>query len=157
MRTLNLALSLLVMFVLSVFTGCSDQLTSPSADGSSTQNPSVNSATKEPSTIDLFRTQIRLKPYRSYKFNSSNTPFVRFNSVDVFIIDDPNLDKYAKDCQDLLVYSGVANDKKGSFGCHIKGLNESEIVVENTSSGFVDLNIVLSGVRSKVYTGNDSL
>jgi len=154
MRTLKIINAGIVILFLSFVVGCSDQLTSSGATTEPKINQEVVSEIKG-NTIDAFRTQIRLKPYRTYRFNSSNTPYSVLNSIDVETILSPDFDKPVKDCEDILIYQSDG-DKKKSYGCHAKGFVASELIIENRGSDFLDLTVVLTGVKKKQYIAVDT-
>lgn len=157
MKTLNLIKTAVVILVISILIGCSDQITS--SGNVETQSNGKKLAVSETGfdlpVKNVYRVEIRLKPYRSYTFNKSNTPFVKFTAFDIVNIVSPDEDKLISDCQDIKVYStSVKYDKL--LGCHGKGLNLSDITIENTTSQFISLRVELDGVKAKQYIAVDT-
>ncbi len=147
MRNLKLLGAALAVVILSFLTGCSDQITS------SGENAVNNAAVSEAeSQIDrpLFHTEIRLKPNRSYTFNYSNTGLISFNNVKVERINFPSDDDTQNNsCKDIKVYS-VQKLKKIELGCSGSNLNLKEIIVLNTGSSMIDIDVVLSGEKRPI-------
>lgn len=140
--------SVTVIMVLSIFTGCSDQITSSGETGSSEKGEGVVISTVEESlpVIQTYRTQIRVKPHRAYTFDVMSTGFDRFYSIDINNLTvNPNEDRLADECSDIMVYSN--NLKKESMNCHSKGFEVSQITVENTGSSFLDLDVSLRAFK----------
>ena len=152
MSFIKMILPVTVIMVLSIFTGCSDQITSSGETGSSEKGEGVVISTVEESlpVIQTYRTQIRVKPHRSYTFDVMSTGFDRFYSIDVNNLTlKQTEDKLADKCGDILVYSN--NLKKESMSCHSNGFEVSQITVENTGSTFLDLDVSLRAFKqSKV-------
>ncbi|MEO8446042.1 MAG: hypothetical protein ABI528_01030 [bacterium] len=156
MRTLEIIKTGIVILIISFAVGCSDQLTS-SGNANVITDPKINKEVVSEikgSTIDVFRTQVRLKPYRTYRFNSSNTPYSVLNTIDVETILSPDIDKLVKDCEDILIYQSNG-DKKKSYGCHAKGFVASELIIQNQGSGFLDLTVVLTGVKKSMVVDTE--
>lgn len=151
MKTLNLVRTAVVILVLSILVGCSDQITS-SGDDVQTYGKRIYPKDTDYGipAKNVFRTEIRLKPHRSYKFNKSNMPFVKITSFDIVNIAVQGEDKFVPNCQDIKVYSNLPK-YDGALGCSNKGLNLSELTIENTSSQFISLSVELDGVRAKKF------
>ena len=152
MSFIKMIVSVTVIMVLSIFTGCSDQITSSGETGSSEKGEGVVMSTVEESlpVIQTYRTQIRVKPHRAYTFDVISTGFDRFYSIDINNLTViPNEDKASDVCRDILVYSN--NLKKESMSCHSKGFEVSQVTVENTGTSFLDLEVTLRAFKqSKV-------
>jgi len=152
MSFIKMILPVSVIMVLSIFKGCSDQITSSGETGSSEKGEGVVISEVEESlpVIQTYRTHIRVKPHRSYTFDVMSTGFDRFYSIDISNVTvNPNEDRASDDCRDILVYSN--NLKKESMSCHSKGFEVSQITVENTGSSFLDLDVSLRAFKqSKV-------
>jgi len=148
MSFIKMILPVTVIMVLSIFTGCSDQITSSGETGSSEKGEGVVISTVEESlpVIQTYRTQIRVKPHRSYTFDVMSTGFDRFYSIDISNLTVyPNEDRASDDCREILVYSN--NLKKESMSCHSKGFEVSQVTVENTGSSFLDLDVSLRAYK----------
>ncbi len=152
MSFIKMIVSVTVIMVLSIFTGCSDQITSSGETGSSEKGEGVVISTSEESlpVIQTYRTQIRIKPHRAYTFDVMSTGFDRFYSIDISNITvNPKEDRATDVCRDILVYSN--NLKKESMSCHSSGFEVSQVTVENTGTSFLDLDVTLRAFKqSKV-------
>ena len=152
MSFIKMIVSVTVIMVLSIFAGCSDQITSSGETGSSEKGEGVviSSAEESLPVIQTYRTQIRVKPHRAYTFDVISTGFDRFYSIDINNLTViPNEDKASDVCRDILVYSN--NLKKESMSCHSKGFEVSQVTVENTGTSFLDLEVTLRAFKqSKV-------
>ncbi len=150
MSNLKIFKTAIVIFVVSLLAGCSDQLTSPGSgnfeSSNKTKQEAASTVEKSITKDQYFRIQIKLKPHRAYIFNVSNTNFYAINSIDVQNLSlDPNSDRYLNKCQDIIVYGSTTDDVL--LNCHSTGLNLKEIVVENISSKMLDLNVTLGGLK----------
>ena len=152
MRFIKMILPAAALIVLSISAGCSDQITSSGETGSSEKGEGVVISTVEESlpVIQTYRAQIRIKPQRAYTFDVMSTGFDRFYSIDINNLSlNPNEDRQADDCRDILVYSN--NLKKESMSCHSNGFEVSQVTVENTGTAFLDLDVTLRAFKqSKV-------
>lgn len=147
-----------LIIVVSILAGCSDQITSSSDHttnpGSSGVPKNKVSESAEKLSLKSFNTQIRLKPFRSYTFTKSNTGLDKINGIDVInLSDDPYLDKRPIECENLLVYGDSKDD--AFIHCSSKGLDLGRITVENTSAQMLDLDVFLQGVREKKATESE--
>lgn len=150
MKTLKTFQTLFLMIILSILTGCSDQITSSGETGSSEKGEEVISASSLPiklPVVPTFRAQVRLKPFRTYTFDLFSTGFDRLYSIDIDNIPVKSEDKdLVFDCSKIAVYS-LSN---GSLlDCHSSGIDVKEITVENKSSDFLDLEVSIRGVKQK--------
>ena len=159
MRNLKMFQAALVLAVLSIVVGCSDQFTSPNQEFVKSSNKGKGSdLTHEKSSANvinpveadkhvnpLYHTQISLKPGGVYKFELSNTGLNRFTSVDVSRVETASqkAEKIFDPCDGINVYS---NSKK-SLSCHSKNFKEREIYVQNTSSIALDFDVLLFGTQ----------
>jgi hypothetical protein len=150
MSNLKMFHAAIVIMVLSIFVGCSDNITSSGETGSPQKGEGVKASETEESlpVIQSYRTQIRVKPHRTYKFDEISTGFDRFYSIDINNLSvNINTDKEVTECGDILVYSSQLS--KGSLSCHSKGFEVKEITVENTGSSFLDLDVTLKVFKQK--------
>lgn len=140
MKTLKMLQVAIIALTFAAVTGCSDSPLTTGGQKSEVINRPESSADNK------VLVNVRLKPGRSYEFNSSNTGFLNIIGIDI-----KNLsvfEEFARpqgDCQDLLVYSGPKADQV--FDCHSKGFSVRKITVENTGSHMVDLQVSLTGVK----------
>ncbi len=165
MKNLRMFQAAIVIFLVSLVVGCSDQLTSSGESEnfelSKTPGKEVIPTVEESSSPDnYFRIQIRLKPHRAYTFNASNTGFDELNSIDIenLSIDADDVvadsDKNEGECQDILVLGNTTDD--GLLSCHSRGFNFKEIIVENTGSRMLDLDVAIGGMKKKYIFPVDS-
>lgn len=150
MSNLKMFQAAIVIIVLSILVGCSDNITSSGETGSPKKGEGVNASETEESlpVIQSYRTQIRVKPHRTYTFDQISTGFDRFYSIDINNLTvSTNTDKEISECGDILVYSSQLS--KGSLSCHSKGFEVKEITVENTGSSFLDLNVSMKVFKQK--------
>lgn len=158
MKTLNLVKTAFVILALSLIVGCSDQLTSSgdTAPQSNTKKKVSIHETEDglPNKV-VYRVRIRIKPGRSFTFSNANTPFTKFNYYEINNVVDPNLDKLVRDCENLEIY-GIDRDKEFKLSCHEKGISVDQIIIQNTSSSFLDLDVTLDGTRKKINVAEDT-
>ncbi|HMS33872.1 MAG TPA: hypothetical protein PKC91_07285 [Ignavibacteria bacterium] len=150
MSSLKMFRAAIVIMVFSILVGCSDNITSSGETGSPQKGEGVISSVTEESlpVIQTYRTQIRVKPHRAYKFDEISTGFDRFYSIDINNLTvNTDTDKEISECGDILVYSSQLS--KGSLSCHSKGFEVKEITVENTGSSFLDLNVTMKVFKQK--------
>ncbi len=146
MKTVKAIQTIVIVFIVSIFIGCSDSDTITSSGKWQTQKGDYNQ--KEfgnQLARPLYHGQTRLKPRQSYVFNSASTSLSRINTLDVKDITPGSIQGKSKDdCSNLKITGGV---DKYTFSCHEKGLNEKEITIENTSNYFIDLDVVMTGLK----------
>jgi len=153
MNTLKMFQLVVLITVLSVMTGCSDQLTSSgNSDAISTASKTVLSESKNTGEYSestgirnrsVVKTQIRLNPHSSFSFDYQNTGLTKFTSIRVVdLIASPNFDT---DLCDKLQISGNDNLTKQILSCESSGFNLKEIVVSNISEEYLDADVTLSG------------
>lgn len=146
MKTIKMFQIVFTITVLSIIVGCSDQFTNPefsSADisGKETVNPVT-----ENSADNRYTAQIKLKPYKSYTFDYSNTGLKEIYAINAENI-TRNFDSVNRNkCQDFIIYSKSSlNDL--NLVCKSSGFNYIDITIENTSSKMIDVNVVLTGLK----------
>lgn len=154
-RMFQTAVTTLVIIILA---GCSDSdnLTSSGATG----NLPKTSSKKDVSTVEenipapvpvpvipTHRVSIRIKPYRTYVFDASNTGFKKITSVDIAELSQNESDINVRSCRDFAIYGDSKNDT--FINCHSNGFQYSKIVIENLTSKFLELDVSLTGVREK--------
>lgn len=143
MNNLKLIITATAMLILSVLTGCSDQLVS-TGELSSNTDSRQSAAIIDKSSV--FHTVIRLKPSRSYRFNNSNTGFVKINSINAENLSlSPDEDKLVTECQDMAINS---TDNDLNLDCKSKGLDLREIEIVNTGSRMIDIDVKLTGTKN---------
>ncbi len=153
MKNLKMILPALIIFALSVFTGCSDSITS---SGESNFNSTDKAGAKEVEKMTerpLYHGQIRLKPNRSYTFNIENTGLSSFTSSEIKNISPQQLKEDSADpCRSLFIYRGgrTTEKKVNSLNCYEEKLDLKEITVQNTGSSFIEADVILFGTRPSV-------
>ncbi len=151
MKTLKAFKVVLVILVLIILGGCSDQITSPSDH---TTNPGSTGIPKDKVSeaddqvsSNYFNTRIKLGPNREYTFNVSNTGLAKFTAIDVErISNEMGDDLIAKNCRYLQIYGDGAKFDI-ALSCSSKGFDVKQIRLKNLSSRILDLNISLLGVK----------
>lgn len=159
MKNLKMFPTAIVLCVISIFAGCSDQLNSPGDSESfrltGNHGKEVIPTVEESFSPDkYFRIQIKLKPHRVYRFNALNTGFDEINSIDVENLLPEASSEYPTECQDILIYGSTTDGD--ALDCHSKGFNLKEVIVENTGSKILDLDVSLEGVKKKYEFPVDS-
>lgn len=140
MKTLKMLKAAILIVVIAITTGCSDQLTST---GVMEQNSSVNDASKIHAATHY--EQIRLKPNRSFTFDGNNTSLSRFYSVRVEEIgSNQNDDRSENVCNKISVFSASSADDR-IFQCTESGFDVSGITIQNNSSEMLDLMVTVTG------------
>lgn len=143
MNNLKSIITATAMLILSVLTSCSDQLVS-TGELSSNTDSRQSAAIIDKSSV--FHTVIRLKPSRSYRFNISNTGFVKINSINAENLSlSPDEDKLVTECQDMAINS---TDNDLNLDCKSKGLDLREIEIVNTGSRMIDIDVKLTGTKN---------
>lgn len=140
MKTLRMLQIAIAVLLIAAVTGCSDSPVTTGGQKSEVTNKTGSSADNK------LLTYVKLKPGRSFEFNSSNTGFLRILGIDIKNLSvSEESARPQGDCQDLLVYSGPKADQ--AFDCHSKGFSVRTITVENTGSRIIDLQVSLTGVK----------
>ncbi len=150
MKTLKSFLASLIVLVIAVYAGCNDQVTSSPDSDVSTYNKGHKPEVDKQTGIPVFHTQIRLKPNRSYTFNYSNTGLIKFTSINIQnLYPGASAGLADQSCKDIKIYNKYNHDKKGyvELNCQSNKLDLKEITVENTSSSFLDLDVILFGQK----------
>lgn len=163
MNALKMFKAVLVILVLSILTGCSDQITSTAYETNGrggSEKPLLKVTGAEDSrqnvvpVIPTFRTYLKLKPHRSYTFNLSNTGFSKFTSIDIEnLTAKSEIDRVSNDCQNLAIYGEIKSDV--TLSCHSHSFNFKQITVENLSSRMLELDVTLLGIRYAEPSKND--
>ncbi|MBL8006473.1 MAG: hypothetical protein JNJ56_03000 [Ignavibacteria bacterium] len=140
MKTLRMLQIAIAALLFAAVMGCSDSPVTTGGQKSEVINRPESSADNK---LTLY---VRLKPGRSYEFNSYNTGFFKIIGIDIKNLSvSEESARPQGDCQDLLVYSGTKADQ--AFDCHSRGFAVRKITVENTGSRMIDLQVTLTGVR----------
>lgn len=127
-----------VMFmVLTIMTGCSDQIVSPFSQ--STGPDAVSNASDIKKNPDVFYSKITLKPRQAHTYSTKNTIFSSFNSISVLNCGD------TKSSVEIL---GYTNDAVMILGCNSKGFIANSITIENKTQNSVELDVFLTGVSN---------
>lgn len=158
MKNLKMFQMVFAIIAVSLLVGCSDQLTSP-ADSENIEYSNKTKKEVVPTVESLsadryLRVQIRLKPNRIYSFNELNTGFAEINaiSIDNLSFDLPE-DGDINECSNITVY----NTSDGYvLNCQSKGFKSKEIILVNTSSSLMDLDVVLAGIKKRIPVPVDS-
>lgn len=136
----------LVITVLSVLTGCSDQITSSgNTESVSSASHGVTSASTVHRDKPVFKSQIRLKPNRSYTFRYENSGFATINYIKVDYLNDIT-DSQTDKCSSFQI-TGKNNFEKNQLSCESKGFNANEISILNLTDKFLDLEVTLDGIK----------
>ena len=133
MKTFKMFQTAVILTVLSILVGCSEQSTAPLSS-----EYQIKSQSSE--KIDnSFTIQIRLKPNRSYVFNIANTGLEKFYAIDI-----QNSDI---DCKEIVVFG----DSKYNYdlSCHNKKFESKNVTIQNIGSRMIDLTVTLTGIRAK--------
>ena len=144
MKTLKSATAIFIIFVLSILTGCSDQLISPVAQ-SSGSDQKVNIAEENTKDVLKYQSKISLKPNESYSYSYENTGFYSFSSISVL------------NCGDIksgLDISGYMDDQAIILDCNSTGFYAWSITIVNTTGEAVDLDVTLTGSKKRVIIQN---
>lgn len=146
MKNLKMLLAALSLTVLSFITGCSDQITSSGKQDFAASDNEITLDAGRQIDRPLFRTQIRLKPFRSYTFNLANTGLNVFNSIKakrIYFSSDSDVNNDL--CKDLRIV-GSSNEKV-ELSCNSSKFDLKEVTVVNTSSSMFDVDVVLTGIK----------
>lgn len=149
MNNLKMIISVPVILIISIITGCSDNITSPGEIFNSSDKAVTIEVAKQ-TDRPLFHAQIRLKPDRSYTLNIENTGLSSFTSCDIKNISaQTGAEDTSDPCRSLLIYSGSSSaDKKvNALSCHEEKLDLKEITIKNTSTSFIDAEVILFGTK----------
>ncbi|MEO8664763.1 MAG: hypothetical protein ABI462_04635 [Ignavibacteria bacterium] len=148
MKNLKSLAVLITMLVLSVFTACSDQLTS-SGEISSMKQDGKKPAVEEGIPIEkpVHRIRIRLEAKSTFKIKASQQGYINFTSIDINFVQNQNADKIPFDCSSIFTFG--SNRVDFPLSCHSKGFDANEITIQNQSSATLTLDIVLQGSKFK--------
>lgn len=143
MKTIKILQTGLVIIVLSILIGCSDQLMNPELSTNNNSSNSYSELSTVNSALISLETQLDLKPNGSYTFDNSNTKFAKIKSIDAEII-TVSLPAYI-DCNNLFIYS-KSSALDVLINCKSNGLDLKDITIENTSDEAISLSVKLTGV-----------
>lgn len=124
----------IVLSVISVFTGCSDEINAPSMSppiaysGSEFEQQEISTS--------VFRTNISLKPGQSYSFDYSNTGFYTVNFIMVTTCDNVEI-------------KGYNDDELIFLSCYSSGFTAKTIRIKNISSEIIEPVVYLKGSDKK--------
>lgn len=139
---------------LSTFIGCSDS-DNVTSSGAADDLP-ITKIDKDASAagdnvsvpiIPTHRVLIRIKPYRTYVFDASNTGFRKITSIDISELSQNEADVNVRSCLDFAIYGDSEND--AFINCHSNGFEYKKLTVENLTSKFLELDVSLTGVKVK--------
>lgn len=147
MKTLKIFVAAVLMTVIAIITGCSDQITSNGLTDNS------NSVDKTPGKhASSFEMYVRIKPFHTFRIDESNTSLSRFNSLRVV---DPNPSAVDINnpgvCDDLLIFSESAKDDR-IITCNETGLDVADLEIQNYSSKMIDLKVTVTGKLKEKLT-----
>ncbi len=144
MKTLKSATAIMVICVLSILTGCSDQILTPVTQ-SSGSDLKVNIAEENKSDVLRYQSKISLKPNQSYSYSYESTGFYSFNSISVL---------NCGDTKSGLDISGYMDDQALTLDCNSTGFYVWSITIVNTTGEAVDLDVTLTGSKKRVIYHN---
>ncbi|MBK8552120.1 MAG: hypothetical protein IPL53_14085 [Ignavibacteria bacterium] len=137
MLKIKSTITAVMVMLLSIMTGCSDQIVSPFSQ--STGPDAVSNAPGIKKNPDVFYSKITLKPRQAFTYSHKNTVFSSFNSISILNCGD------AKSSVEIL---GYLNDVVMVLGCNSKGFIANSITIENKTQNSVELDVFLTGVQS---------
>jgi len=138
MKTSKLVRAIAVTAILTIFTGCSEDMLTPS-DISYTKTENIESSVSIPKKI--FTQTLKLGPYETYSFDFSNTGFYKFNSI--FVTDCAKLHKNYE-------ISGYDDDQAIVLECDSRNINVASITIQNITSQTIEVEIYLTGSDKKI-------
>jgi len=144
MKTLKSVTAIAVICVLSVLTGCSDQLISPVTQSTGSGH-NLNTVEENIKDVLRYQSKISLKPNESYSYSYESTGFYSFNSISVL------------NCGDFksgLDISGYMDDQAIILDCNSTGFYVWSITIVNTTGEAVDLDVTLTGSKKRVIHHN---
>ena len=144
MKTLKSATAIVTICILSILTGCSDQLITPVTQ-STVSDLKLNTAEENIKDLLRYKSKISLKPNESYSYSYENTGFYSFKSISIL------------NCGDFksgLDISGYMDDQAIILNCNSSGFYVWSITIVNTTGEAVDLDVTLTGSKKKVIYNN---
>ncbi|MEO8664761.1 MAG: hypothetical protein ABI462_04625 [Ignavibacteria bacterium] len=140
MYTFKIYRTAILMLVLSILAGCSDEITSPVTE-SGGHETAIKQEAQENLSTNFFHGKVLLKPRQSYSFSYENTGFYRFNAVSV------------TNCEDIkndIEVTGYMDDEAITLGCSTKDFWVKSITVTNISGHKTEIDIYLTGTKIRV-------
>ncbi len=130
-----LAVLLIVLFIMS---GCSEDVISPLSENGETGK----AASDADATIDSkkFHSKISLKPRQTVEFHAGNTIFRSFNSISILNCG------ITKSSLEIL---GYANDAILLLSCNSNDFFAYSITIENKTRSSIELDVFLGGILKR--------
>lgn len=138
MNTFKIIKTTILITVLTILAGCSEEITSPVTAGKNQDrgNPEV----QENLSTNVYHSKFTLYPHESYSFGYENTGFYSFNSISV-----PN----CEEIKDGIEVTGYLDDEALLLECSSKGFWVSSIMITNITGNKSEIDIYLTGSKSK--------
>lgn len=142
MKTIKMLQTGLMIAVLTILIGCSDQFMNPDLSSKNNLSDGSGKSNTENSATNSLTTILDLKPNSSFTFDNTNTDFKKINSINAEII-TVRLPAY-QDCNNLIFYSKKSNSDI-EINCISKGLNLEDLTIENTGDDVIKVSLILTG------------
>ncbi|MDQ3020963.1 MAG: hypothetical protein M3R36_10385 [Bacteroidota bacterium] len=135
MKAIKMLQAIIVISVFTILTGCSEETISPvgiSNDSVEVSDPAI----QDDIPVNVYHSVIRIKPKKSYTFDFSNTGLYSFNSISVF---HPEISRK------LFEIVAYMDDEVILLDNNSSGFFVRSITIQNLTSRFIDLTVVLKG------------
>jgi len=140
MKTLKIVITVILIYTGTYFSGCNNEFSSP-------VNSKISDAEKlnsdELHLDSAIHRIIKLKPHQTYTFNYLNTGFRIFRSLNA-----PN----CEELENIIQIRGYADDGEVFIECGDNNFSALEVNIINLTSGYVYLDLTLTGSRKIINT-----
>ena len=145
MNSLKIIRIALIIAVLSIVTGCSDQITSSGDRESFNKDKGTDAQSIERGlpVIPTYKFQIILKGHSKFDLDKLSTGLDKLYSIDITKTSADG-DKLISDCNEILIYNIYADM---FLDCHSHGFDFSSLTIENTGSSYKTLDILVRGIK----------
>lgn len=128
MKTIKTVTAAMIISILSIITGCSDQITSSSDQ----EKIALHSQ-----SLSEFALRLKLSPGEIYVLNNENTSLAEFNELSVLS---------SVPCFDIIEITAYYEDEAVSLESESRGFQARILMIENLTNTDIELDITLKGV-----------
>lgn len=128
MKTIKTVTTAMFISILSIITGCGDQITSSSNQEKSAQPVQ---------SLSEFALRIKLSPGEIFVLNNENTNLMEFNELSVLS---------SVPCNDIIEITAYYEDEAVSLESDSRGFHARILMIENLTVTDIDLDITLKGI-----------
>ncbi len=144
MKTINKVLLTAMILILTILTGCTENILTPNKEITGTGQKN-DRAVHETRQVKGHQSKVELKQHEIFTLNYTNTGFYNFDAISV-------VNNSAT--QSALEIIGYSDDEAFLLGSNSKGFWVSSITIENKSPGNVSLDVYVTGSKYKIKTSD---